>query len=227
MADIRLLIVEDDVPSLELMAEVFSTLKANVCAINDSQKAANLITQERFDGIFVDLEMPNLGGLELARKIRHSNWNRSTPIIIVTGRDDRNTMQQAFATGATFFLQKPVDRQKLTTLYRTVRGSFLETRRRTTRVSLQTDVICSTGTQTFRGRSWNLSSGGMLIEGGDLHQGEMLRVSFRLPGSSVVIDAFGVVAWVSGERLGIQFTKMSYKNEQEIKDFITQVEKLD
>jgi hypothetical protein len=31
--------------------------------------------------------------------IRESSWNKSTPIIIVTGRDERETMQQAFTIG--------------------------------------------------------------------------------------------------------------------------------
>src|SRR3984893_501249 len=72
-------------------------------------------------------------------------WNKSVPIIIVTGRDDRRTMQEAFEIGATFFLQKPVDRQKLTGLFRTVRGALLENRRRHTRVPLPTPGLSVTG----------------------------------------------------------------------------------
>jgi len=68
------------------MTEVFTSLKANVRAVSDSQHAAGLVNQERFDGIFLDLEMPNLHGFDLARVIRKSSWNKSTPIIIVTGR---------------------------------------------------------------------------------------------------------------------------------------------
>ena len=73
--------------------------------VSDSEKAAGLVNQEKFDGIFLDLEMPNLNGFDLARLIRKSSWNKSTPIIIVTGRDERETMQEAFAVGATFFFR--------------------------------------------------------------------------------------------------------------------------
>src|ERR1039458_4955481 len=88
MTPLKLLVVEDDPASLELMAEVFTSLKANVRAVSDSQHAAGLVNQERFDGIFLDLEMPNLHGFDLARLIRRSSWNKSAPIIIVTGRDE-------------------------------------------------------------------------------------------------------------------------------------------
>jgi len=144
MVELKLLVVEDDAAGLELMTEVFRSLKADVRQVSDSQEAARRVNQEKFDGIFLDLEMPNLHGFDLARGIRKSSWNKSTPITIVTGQDERDTMQEAFAVGATFFLQKPVDRQKLSKLFRTVRGGMLENRRRCTRVPLRAERdLCS------------------------------------------------------------------------------------
>jgi CheY-like chemotaxis protein len=168
MMPLKLLVVEDDPASLELMTEVFTSLKSEVSAVSDSERAAGMVNQERFDGIFLDLEMPNLNGFELAGIIRKSAWNRSTPIVIVTGRDERRTMQEAFAIGATFFLQKPVDRAKLSILFRTVSGGMFENRRKYTRVPLQTEVMCSVNSRTICGIIWNLSQGGMQVEAGGL-----------------------------------------------------------
>jgi CheY-like chemotaxis protein len=226
MASLKLLIVEDDLASLELMAEVFTSLHAEVCPVSDSEKAADLVNRQKFDGIFLDLEMPNLNGFDLARRIRTSSWNKSVPIIIVTGRDDRRTMQEAFEIGATFFLQKPVDRQKLTGLFRTVRGALLENRRRHTRVPLHTPVICSTGSRTKQGDTWNLSAGGIQVEVGNLQAGDSVKLSFQLPRSGAAIDAGGVVVWVKEQRQGIQFTKTSAQNQQAIQEFIAEAEKL-
>jgi CheY-like chemotaxis protein len=227
MPSLKLLVVEDDLASLELMAEVFRSLKADVRPINDSVRAADLVNCEKFDGIFLDLEMPNLNGFELAHRIRNSSWNKCAPIVIVTGLNDRRTMQQAFAIGATFFLQKPVDRQKLTGLFHTVQSTFLENRRRHTRIPLQTAVTCSGSSRTMQGVTWNLSSGGVQVEIGNLQQGETVKLSFRLPRSGIVIDAFGVVAWTKDQRQGIQFTKVSAQAQQAIREFIAEVEGLD
>lgn len=225
MSLLKLLVVEDDVASLELMAEVFTSLDAQVCPIADSERAAMLINQEKFDGIFLDLEMPKLHGFELAQRIRQSSWNKTTPIVIVTARDDRDTMHQAFATGATFFLQKPIDRQKLSSLFRTVRGTMSENRRRSVRVPIQTDVNCSIGSRTVLGRTWNLSHGGMQLEVGGLTPGEIVRVSFRLPVSSTLIEALGTVIWAKQDRQGIQFTNVTNQSREEIQQFIAQVER--
>jgi CheY-like chemotaxis protein len=222
---LRLLIVEDDVASLELMEEVFVSLNAEVRAVGESSKAADLVNRERFDGIFLDLEMPYMNGFDLARWIRTSSRNRSTPIITVTGRDDRQTMQQVFASGATFYLQKPVDRQKLTNLYRTVRGSLFECRRRFVRVPLQTEVVCTADTQQLKGMSWNLSQGGIQVEVDNLKVGQNVRLTFHLPSSGTAIDATGTVMWVGETRQGIRFGHI--KGEQAIRDFIAEIEGVD
>ena len=227
MASLKLLVVEDDIPSLELMTEVFLSLKAEVRPISDSEKAADLVNREKFDGIFLDLEMPRMNGFDLARRIRKSSWNKSVPIIIVTGRGDRQTMREAFKIGATFFRQKPVDRQKLTALFRTVRGALLENRRRRTRVPIHTAVTCTAGSRTMQGDTWNLSAGGMQIEVGNLQAGDSVRISFRLPQSGIPIEAVGVVVWTKEHRQGIQFTKTSAESQQAIQEFIVETEKLE
>src|SRR6266403_4051246 len=225
MALLKLLVVEDHIPSLELMAEVFTSLEAEVWPLSDSREAASLIDKEKFDGIFLDLEMPDMSGFELARKIRESSWNKTTPIVIVTGRDEKETMREAFALGATFFLQKPVDRQRLSVLFRTVRGGMLDNRRRSTRVPIQTDVICEVGSRTVRGVTWNLSQGGIQVEADDLHPGDVVRLSFHLPVSGIAINAAGTVVWANDKRQGIHFTTMSTQNQRSIRDFIVAVEK--
>jgi CheY-like chemotaxis protein len=225
MASLKLLIVEDDIATLELMTEVFTSLKAEVRPVSDSEKAAALVNEERYDGIFLDLEMPKLHGFDLARLIRKSSWNKSTPIIIVTGRDDRQTMQQAFTIGATFFLQKPVDRQRLSGLFRTVRGGLLENRRRHMRIPLHTEIVLKVGSRTARGMSWNLSQGGMQVEAPNLQPGDSVQVSFTLPVSGTEIEVAGSVVWSGEKRQGIQFTKVTPQNQEAIREFVAEVEK--
>jgi CheY-like chemotaxis protein len=224
MPALRLLVVEDDSASLDLMEDVFLSLKADVHGVSESGKAAELVNKERFDGIFLDLEMPSMNGFDLARWIRNSSWNRSTPIIILTGRDDRQTMKQVFASGATFYLQKPVDRQKLSNLYRTVRGTMYESRRRFVRVPLQVAVACWAASRQLHGLTWNLSQGGIQVDIAGLKIDDSVRLSFRLPSSGAQVDASGSVTWANEKRQGIRFDHLGPKHEQAIREFISAAE---
>ena len=224
MSSLKLLVVEDDLPSLELMTETLLSLQVDVQPISNSQKAATLVSEEKFDGIFLDLEMPGMSGFQIAQIARQSAWNKTTPIVVVTGRDHRETMRQSFATGATFFLQKPIDRHKLIGLFRSVRGPLLANRRRSIRVPLQTDLTCVTGARTVQGRSWNLSQGGMQLEVRDLKIGDSVRITFQFPGSGKNFDASGTVAWSKDDRQGVQFTKMSAEVQSHVSAFIAQNE---
>jgi two-component system, cell cycle response regulator DivK len=225
MSSLKLLVVENDETNLQLMGEVLTSLKAEVTRVRDSEQAAAMVQQGRFDGIFMDLEMPAAHGFELAGRIRESSWNRSTPIVALSGSDEKAGMREAFSKGATFFLQKPIDRQRLTRLFRAVRGTFLENRRRNVRIPLRTAVECN---ETHRGVTWNLSMGGMLIEtGAPLKPRDSVRLSFRLPVPNEQIDAAGSVVWISATRQGIRFTRLSDQSAKAIMKFIVAAEQSD
>ncbi len=219
----KVLVVEDDAPTLQLMTEVLTSLKAEPDALIDSEQAAVVVNQRRYDAIFVDLQMPKVDGFELSRRIRQSSWNQTTPIIVVTGQDDPETMPKAFAAGATFFLQKPIDRQRLTMLLKAAQGKMIENRRRFVRVPLRTEVRCQVGQQNFTGTSVNLSQGGILVElGRILAPGTSVRLSFRLPGTQPMIEATGVVARADEKlRIGVRFTQMASRDIQLIRDLIS------
>jgi hypothetical protein len=51
------------------------------------------LKEEKFDAVFFDLRMPPSDGIELARQIRASLLNRTTPIVIITGVEDRCVMK--------------------------------------------------------------------------------------------------------------------------------------
>jgi CheY-like chemotaxis protein len=206
---LRILVVEDDAASLELISEVLSSTDVRVVPVNDSENAAALVQNDAFDGIFLDIQMPRVDGLQLTRRIRESGANKKVPIVVVTGREDRQSMQQAFAAGATFFLEKPIDRQRLLRLFRTACGAITNHHERCARVPLKTDVICEIRGMVRNGRSCNLSRSGILLEAPGLGSGEQIKLSFLLP-MSASVNARGVVVRLDEQqRAGVQFTQVN------------------
>lgn len=223
---LNILVVEDDVASLELISEVLRSADADVTAVSDADNASAFITKANFDGIFLDLMMPKIDGLTLTRTIRQSPRNRATPVIIVTGRDDKGTVKDSFAAGATFYLQKPIDRHKLLKLFKATRGLMVQNKRRLLRVPLRTEVVCQLDTETVRGRSCNLSESGMLVEAGRyLKPGSTVRLSFQLPPEGPTINATGVIARADEkQRIGVRFSNLTKEAQQQISNVVTQYE---
>ena len=109
----KLLVVDDEVPILRLLKEILQSLGAEVLAVADSCQALECVEQQKVDGIFLDINMPGLDGIELAMRIRVSALNKKVPIVILSGLDDAETMRKGFRAGASAFLGKPVTRDRV------------------------------------------------------------------------------------------------------------------
>jgi len=217
---LKLLVAEDDAANLELLVELLRSLKAEVHASDDSQEVAKLIEREAFNGIFLDLSMPGLSGFDLAKLIRDSALNRTTPIVIVTGREERDTMHLSFSVGATYFLQKPIDQRNLVDVLGKLQEPRPENRRRSNRVYLNSEVTCVVGDRTLQGVTWNISQGGIQLEVLGLQRGAQLKMSFLLPNPATLIQCEGVIVWEQEERQGAYFTSMGLEAQDGIRDFV-------
>ena len=219
MATMKLLVVEDDAASLELLAELLKQLKADVKPISESQKAAGLIQREKFDAIFLDLKMPILSGFELAKLARESACNKTTPLVIVTGRDEQDTMHLSFSLGAAYFLRKPIDAQNLALLLEKIANLSFENRRYV-RVSLNTDVTCTLAGKELNGLTWNISQAGIQLEVAGLNLGDIVQMSFILPRPASVVKAQGLVVWIVDSRQGLYFTEMSIQCQEMVRAYL-------
>lgn len=154
--------VEDDGAMLNLIGTVLGKMGAEPTLVANPVQASELVEHEKFDGVFLDLRMPEMDGLELARRIRKSKSNQRVPIVMLTGADG-SVMKASFDAGINFFLQKPVTIERLRHLLNATRGSMLEERRRYQRAPVKVWVRLEWEGRQTSGRSVNLSSEGMLV----------------------------------------------------------------
>lgn len=182
---LKLLIVDDEPDVLKVIKAMAEPWGYEIHALSDSQQALVRLEQEKFDGIVLDAMMPPPDGFELARQVRASALNGSTPVIMITGLSDVDTMRKCFAEGVTFFLNKPFTHERMYNLFNAVRGSMLRERQRSARLPLRTNVECrfgEFGEKHFRAESVNLGEGGMLLEpSGGLDVGQEVELEFSLP----------------------------------------------
>jgi DNA-binding response OmpR family regulator len=197
----------------------------------ESHEAAEHVHDEKFDGIITDVQMPHLDGFELAKRIRSSALNRTTPIIMLTGHDDVDTMRQGFRVGATCFLGKPIDRDRFSALLKAMRGSMLAERRRYARLPYRTRVKCKPGPhfdQQFVASTLTISEGGLSLEpSGGLENGQELEMEFQMTGLPMPLKIRGrVVRQEPSEPIGIEFIGPSQKDREAIRRYVEEGVKL-
>jgi CheY-like chemotaxis protein len=108
----KILAVDDDPDFMGVFKTVLEGLGyTDLVSATSGQEALDLIAKSAagFDCIILDVQMPEMDGIELCRQIRAIETYKETPIIMNTAVADRDYIDAAFAAGATDYLTKPVD----------------------------------------------------------------------------------------------------------------------
>ena len=106
----NILIAEDEVLHRELLANILAQWPEHtVTLVEDGQAAWKLLTDPKllFDLVFLDVKMPNLGGLELLQRLRETALRRSAKFVMCTCVDDRTTISKAILLGCKRYILKP------------------------------------------------------------------------------------------------------------------------
>jgi CheY-like chemotaxis protein len=107
------LVIDDDPNALDLLGRTLKQAGLQVVAASDGAVALELARKLRPAAITLDVLMPGMDGWEVLRELKEDPGTRDIPIVMVTMSDDR---ELGYALGATEFLTKPVDREKLLAL---------------------------------------------------------------------------------------------------------------
>jgi DNA-binding NtrC family response regulator len=112
MALKKILIVDDDVAVTNyLMIFLMQTERFETVVVNDSRRVPDLITSDTFDCLLLDMDMPNVSGIDIMNLMRAKGIK--TPVIILTGVSDVELAVRAMKLAAFDYLTKPVDEDHL------------------------------------------------------------------------------------------------------------------
>jgi two-component system, chemotaxis family, chemotaxis protein CheY len=112
----RLLIVEDSELIRKVTRLAFPTRQHELHEAENGRKALEILagSLERFDAIVLDLQMPDMNGVEFLRELRHRPRHATTPIVVATSEaDDSPLLQDVLQLGVTALLKKPWKPQEL------------------------------------------------------------------------------------------------------------------
>ena len=109
----RILVVDDSSSIRELLTLILESANYIVEAGKDGKDALNYLDGSHFDLVITDLHMPNMSGMELIREIRKMESYKYVPILFLTTETKSDIKMQAKKEGATGWLTKPFDAEKL------------------------------------------------------------------------------------------------------------------
>lgn len=103
----RVLVVDDEPINREVVAAMLETIGVFTEHAGDGSEAVEHAAGQRYDTIFMDLQMPSMGGLEATRLIRLQPANRRVPIVALTGDATAETRRMCIAAGMDGVVVKP------------------------------------------------------------------------------------------------------------------------
>ena len=105
----RTVLIVDDSPTIRRMLKVaLSSLPDTICIeASSGLHAIEQLTLARVTLMLLDLNMPDMHGLEVLAFVRRHPTYRALPVIVVTTRGDDASRDAALAAGATLYLTKP------------------------------------------------------------------------------------------------------------------------
>ena len=105
----KILVSDDDQIVRLLTRQCLEAEGMAVVEAADGPETLEVFVKERPDLVFLDVEMPGMTGLEVCERIRQLPQGENIPIMIVTGSDDRQSIDAGFQAGATQYKTKPVN----------------------------------------------------------------------------------------------------------------------
>lgn len=114
--------VDDAATMRKLISFTLRGAGHDVLEAEDGMKALTILSGRDVDLVITDINMPNMNGIDLTRRLRSLPRHKSTPILIVTTESELSIKSQAKAAGATGWIVKPFQPDQLVAVVGKVLG---------------------------------------------------------------------------------------------------------
>ncbi|HNQ45453.1 MAG TPA: response regulator [Syntrophorhabdus sp.] len=104
----KILIVDDSSTIRKLIRYILKKQEYRITEAKDGMDAMEKLASLEADLIIVDLNMPNMDGIQFVKNLRSNYYYMDTPVIMLTTTKDAELKRDALLAGVNLFLNKPV-----------------------------------------------------------------------------------------------------------------------
>lgn len=119
-----ILLVEDDPTDRKLVSAVLKSSGHRVLEKATAEQAFEEIRARHPEVILLDLKLPGMDGLSLARRLKQDPEMQHIPIVAITGAAEQFSKEKALQSGCDAYIMKPVDTRRLTEQVVNVTASY-------------------------------------------------------------------------------------------------------
>jgi DNA-binding response OmpR family regulator len=101
----KLFLLEDDIALNQTIVDYFKDLNYDIIVAYDGTEALNLLYENSFDLLLLDVNVPNINGFEILKKIRDEQIY--TPAIFITSLNAMSSLEEGFDSGCDDYIKKP------------------------------------------------------------------------------------------------------------------------
>ena len=112
-AELFILVVEDNPVSQVVVEKIIKNLGYQCLLASNGEQALRLIADKKPDLVLMDIQMPNMSGIECTQQYRQSKHCHQPPIVALTANPVESIRKQCFEVGMAAVLSKPIDIQLL------------------------------------------------------------------------------------------------------------------
>jgi len=219
---LKIMVVDDEPKTTQLMRSLATPLGHTVMPFGDYQTAGQKGETQRFDVAFVGMRLPELGGLELARRIRNSQPNCETTIVMLSATENIDSLRRAFGEGADLVLAEPVSAARLRTMLAAIDSPRWKGRH-AARLPLFTEVNCMWDGWQFPLRGMNISESGMLLQPSlDMEVGQEVSLEFKIAEIRASLNVRARIVRKEGnERVAVEFVGLAPEDQNAIQVYVT------
>lgn len=221
-----ILVVEDNSDSREMLCLALHHQGYNVIEAEDGKQAMLAASRNRPDLILMDLAMPEMGGLDAARRILQVPKLAHTPIFVVTAFATSDVKADVISAGCTELLEKPVD---LDILIEKIKNTLsakplpLKQQRAVERVVVSIPVNWGLTRHCLNsGTITSLSVNGCLIESDSVEtlSGKTIFLSLQLPNGRSMLLQGRALYYLKTVVFGMEFVELSEEDKNAITTFV-------
>ena len=108
---LKVLLTDDEEDILEVVQDRLEAYGFLVVTARNGLEALKKLSTEKFDGVFLDVKMPGMNGIQVLQEIREKD--PKIPVIILTSSSSREAAIESIAKGASAYILKPFEWEEL------------------------------------------------------------------------------------------------------------------